>query len=351
MKHTPPVTSASDQTGVLLVNLGTPASPSVGDVRRYLREFLSDPRVIDLAAPARWWLLNAVILPFRPRRSAHAYASIWTPEGSPLLVHSRALAEGVGKALGPGFRVELAMRYGEPSIAGALDRLDADAVERVVVLPLFPQYAASSGGSALEAVYREAGRRWNVPPIGALPAFYDDPGFLRALAEVTRPPLERFRPDHVLLSFHGLPERHVRKSDRTGAHCLARPDCCDALGEANRDCYRAHCFATARGLAARLALPAERWSVAFQSRLGRTPWIRPYTDLRLPELARAGVRRLAVACPSFVADCLETLEEIGIRARAQWRELGGEHLLLVPCLNAHPLWVETLAGWLRQQTA
>jgi ferrochelatase len=334
-------------TGVLLVNLGTPASPHVGDVRRYLREFLSDPRVIDLPAPLRWLLLRAVILPFRPRRSAHAYASVWTPQGSPLLVHSRALAEGVAKALGPGHRVELAMRYGEPSIGGALDRLDAEGVERIVVLPLFPQYAASAGGSALEAVYREAGRRWNVPPIDALPPFYDDPGFLRALAEVARPHLERFRPDHVLVSFHGLPERHVRRSDRSGSHCLARADCCDAIDPANRDCYRAHCFATARGLAGRLALPAERWSVAFQSRLGRTPWIRPYTDLRLPELAGAGVRRLAVACPSFVADCLETLEEIGIRARAQWRELGGEDLLLVPCPNAHPLWVETVAGWIR----
>jgi ferrochelatase len=329
------------------VNLGTPASPRVPDVRRYLREFLSDPRVLDLAAPARWLLLNAVILPFRPRRSAHAYAAIWTDRGSPLLVHSRALAEGVARALGPGFRVELAMRYGEPGIARALDRLDAEGVSRVLVLPLFPQYAASSGGSALEAVFREAGRRWNVPGIEVLSPFYDDAGFLRSFAEAARPPLAAFRADHVLLSFHGLPERHVRKSDRSRAHCLARADCCDAVGDANRDCYRAHCFATARGLAARLELPAAGWSVAFQSRLGRTPWIRPYTDLRLPELAKAGVRRLAVACPSFVADCLETLEEIGIRARAQWRGLGGEDLLLVPCPNAHPLWVETVAGWVR----
>jgi ferrochelatase len=329
------------------VNLGTPASPGVADVRRYLREFLSDPRVIDLPAPSRRLLLEAVILPFRPRRSAHAYASIWTAGGSPLLVHSRALAQGVAKALGAGFRVELAMRYGEPGIAGALDRLDAQGVGRVVVLPLFPQYAASAGGSALEAVYTGAGRRWNVTPIDVLPPFYDDPGFLRVLAEIARPELARFRPDHVLLSFHGLPEHHVRKSDRTGEHCLARADCCDAIGAANRDCYRAHCFATARGLAARLELPAGGWSVAFQSRLGRTPWIRPYTDERLPELARSGVRRLAVACPSFVADCLETLEEIGIRARAQWRACGGERLLLVPCPNAHPLWVETVAGWIR----
>jgi ferrochelatase len=329
------------------VNLGTPTAPSAREVRRYLREFLSDPRVLDVPRPARWLLLHGLILPFRPRRSARAYASVWTPEGSPLLVHSRALAQGVAKALGPDFRVELAMRYGEPGIPRALERLDAEGVGRIVVLPLFPQYAASSGGSTLQAVYSEAGRRWSTPAIDALPPFYDDPGFLRTLAEVARPHLHRFRPNHVLLSFHGLPERHVRKSDRTGTHCLVRGSCCDAIGAANRDCYRAHCFATARGLAARLGLPAGGWSVAFQSRLGRTPWLRPYTDERLPELARGGVRRLAVATPSFLTDCLETLEEIGIRGRAQWRECGGEELLLVPCPNAHPLWVETVAGWIR----
>lgn len=337
----------SNRTGVLLLQLGTPDSASVGDVRRYLREFLSDPRVLDLPALGRWLLLNGVILPFRPRRSAAAYACIWEESGSPLLLHSRALQEALAKSLGDGFVVELGMRYGRPDIGGALERLAAADVERIVALPLFPQYASSASGSALERTYQLAGRAWNVPPLVALGAFYDDPGFIEAAAAVARGPLAEFRPDHVLLSYHGLPERHVRKSDPTAAHCLEREDCCAALGPANRSCYRAQCAATTRSLARSLGLAEGAHSMAFQSRLGRTPWIRPYTDFVLPELAEHGVRRLAVLCPSFVADCLETLEEIGIRARDQWLELGGEELLLVPCVNASPRFVAAVAGWVR----
>jgi len=339
--------SAPRRTGVLLVNLGTPASPSTRDVRRYLREFLSDPRVIDLPAPLRWLLLRTVILPFRPRRSAAQYASIWTAAGSPLLVHGRALAEALAAQLGPDFVVALAMRYGEPSLAGALDQLAAADLAQIVVLPLYPQYASSSGGSSLERVYALAGARENVPALASISDFHDDPGFIEAFATVARPVLDAFRPDHVLLSYHGLPERHMRKADASGRHCLASPACCDAVGPVNRSCYRAQCFATSRVLAAALGLAPERHSVSFQSRLGRDPWIRPYTDERLPELARAGVRRLAVLCPAFVADCLETLEEIGIRAREQWLALGGEDLALVPSLNASRRWVEAVARLVR----
>lgn len=334
-------------TGVLLVQLGTPASPATGDVRRYLREFLSDPRVLDLPALPRWLLLHLVILPRRPRASAAAYRSIWTPEGSPLLVHSRALAEGVARELGPRFRVELGMRYGEPSLAGALGRLRAAGAERIAALPLYPQYAASSGGSALARVFELAAAEWDVASIEALGPFHADPGFLGASAAVAREALEGFGADHVLFSFHGLPERQVRRSDPTGGHCLASPGCCDVPAPAHRRCYRAQCTATARALAERLALAPDAWSLAFQSRLGRTPWIRPYTDERLPELAARGVRRLAVVCPSFVADCLETLEEIGIRAREQWHAAGGEELRLVPSLNSHPTWISALASLLR----
>jgi ferrochelatase len=333
--------------GVLLVNLGTPASPAMRDVRRYLRQFLGDPRVLDRPAVARALLLYGAILPFRSRRSAQAYATIWTPEGSPLCVHGRALRDALAKALGPGYAVELAMRYGEPAMGPALDRLAAADVDAIEVVPLFPQAAASSSGSALEAVYGEAGRRWNVPPLRARGPFYDEPGFVRALAAVADELPAARRPDHLLVSFHGLPERQVRRSDPSGAHCLVRERCCDAIGPANRHCYRAQCFATARALAGALGLAPDEWSVGFQSRLGRTPWIRPYTDERLPELAARGVRVLGVVCPSFVADCLETLEEIGIRAREQWRALGGEELVLLPCVNAHPVWVEALAGWIR----
>ena len=335
------------RVGVLLLNLGTPDSPSVRDVRRYLREFLSDPRVLDTNALGRALLLYGWILPLRPRRSAAAYRKIWTERGSPLLVHGRALADSVAKDLGPGFAVELAMRYGEPSIEAALERLAQASVERTIVLPLFPQYAGASTGSALERVYALAGRRWNVAALSVLPPFYGHPDFIRALEAVVRPEHEVFRPQHLLLSYHGLPERQIRRSEAAGRHCLAGEACCDAMGPANRYCYRAQCFATSRALAAGLDLADGEWSVSFQSRLGRTPWIRPYTDRVLPELADRGIRRLLVACPSFASDCLETVEEIGIRAASQWQELGGGELRLAPCLNDHPSWAQAVAGWVR----
>jgi ferrochelatase len=339
--------TSAQPTGVLLLNLGSPDAPTPAAVRRFLREFLGDPRVLDLPAPARWLLLHAVILPFRPRRSAAQYASIWTAAGSPLVVHGQALASALTKALGDGFRVELGMRYGRPALADALDALVRQDVARIVAVPLFPQYAASSTGSALEHLYRVAGSRWNVPPLDVVPPFYDHAGFVAAVTAAARPVLQELRPDFVLFSYHGLPERQIRRSDPGGRHCLAAETCCDAVGPASRFCYRAQCVATTRAVAGALGLAPERHAFAFQSRLGRSPWIRPYTDLLLPELAARGVRRLAVLCPSFAADCLETLEEIGARARAQWRALGGEALALAPCVNAHPVWVDALAGMVR----
>ncbi len=335
------------RTGVLLVNLGTPASPAVADVRRYLREFLSDPRVIDVPAPVRWLLLHFTILPFRPRRSARAYAQVWSEDGSPLLVHGRALRDGVASVLGDAFRVELGMRYGQPSIRSALARLAAADLERLVVVPLFPQHSEAATVSAVEKTREELRRVGFSRPVEVCGAFCDDPGFVAAWAAVAAAPLAAFGPDRVLMSFHGLPERQVRRSDPTRRTCLASEACCDAITPDNRDCYRAQCFATARALARALELAEGSWSVAFQSRLGRTPWIRPHTDRVLPELARAGVRRLAVMCPTFVADCLETLEEIGIRARDQWAAAGGEALLLVPSLNAEPTWARAVADLVR----
>jgi len=337
--------------GFLLVNLGTPDAATPAAVRRYLREFLSDPRVIDIHPVARKLLLELVILPVRPRKSAEAYAKVWTAEGSPLLTLSRALEAKVRAALGPGHLVELAMRYGSPSIPDALARLLAGGARRLVVAPLYPQYSSAATGSSVEAVFAALAGQHVVPPVSVLPPFHDDPGFVSAFAAVGAPVLAREKPDHVLFSFHGLPERHVKASDHSGRHCLRSASCCDALGEANRDCYRAQCFATARALAARLALAPGSWSVCFQSRLGRTPWIKPYTDLRLDELAREGKKRLCVFCPAFVADCLETLEEIGLRARAQFLAGGGESLALVPSLNASDAWVEALAKLLRRTAA
>jgi ferrochelatase len=334
-------------TGVLLLNLGTPDSPSVPDVRRYLREFLQDPRVIDINPIGRWLLLNLFILPFRPAKSAKAYQSIWGERGSPLLFHSQDLAAGVARTLGPGYVVELAMRYGQPSIASALTKLRAADPRKIVVLPLFPQYSSAASGSALERVYELVRQEWNVPAVESIAPFYDDPGFIAAFAQVAEKHLAPFRPDFVLFSYHGLPERHMRKSDLTGAHCLQSPTCCDAIGPANRNCYRAQCYATTRALAAKLGLGADGHSVSFQSRLGRTPWIHPYTDQVLPELAKAGKKRLAVMSPAFVADCLETVEEIAIRAKEQWRSLGGEDLLLVPSLNAESSWISAVAQLVR----
>jgi ferrochelatase len=216
-----------------------------------------------------------------------------------------------------------------------------------VVLPLFPQYSAAATQSAVDAVQGELARAGNTAPVDILGAFYDDPGFLLAFAAVARRRLDTFRPDHVLFSYHGLPERQVRTADASGTHCLASETCCDVVSPVNRDCYRAQCFATTRALAAELGLGPDAHSLSFQSRLGRTPWIRPYTDHVLPELAARGAKRLAVVCPAFVADCLETLEEIAIRGREQWLELGGEELELVPSLNAEPAWVEAVAALVR----
>lgn len=332
-------TQGSVATGLLLLNLGTPDAPTTRAVRRYLAEFLSDPRVIDINPVGRWLLLHGVILRVRPAKSAHAYQAIWDAErGSPLLAHSRDLAAGVAAALGDDWCVELAMRYGKPSIAAALERLRAAGVGRIVVLPLFPQYAASSTATAVARVMELAGSEWDVPAITVVPAFHADEGFLAAWEAVAAPALRDARADHVLMSFHGLPERQIRKSDPSG-QCLT-DGCCERA--ANPGCYRAQCYATARALAARLRVTD--YTVCFQSRLGRTPWIQPHTDVLLDQLAARGVKRLAVLCPAFVADCLETLEEIGIRARAQWKAAGGDELTLVPSLNASPAWISAITA-------
>jgi ferrochelatase len=329
--------------GLLLINLGTPDEPTTPAVRRYLREFLSDPRVVDINAVGRALLLNLIILPTRPAKSAMAYRSIWDPQrGSPLLYHSQDLTAAVREKLGATWHVELGMRYGNPSLADALAKLEAAKVDRIVVLPLFPQYATSSTGTAIARVMELATARWNVPALDFVPAFFDDEGFIQAFEDVAKPALAAAKPDHILFSFHGLPVRQIQKTDMTGQHCFAAETCCDTL--ANPNCYRAQCFATVRSLAPRLGLTPDQYTVCFQSRLGRTPWIQPFTDVELDRLAKAGKKRLAVLCPAFVADCLETVEEIGMRAKEQFTHAGGEDLVLIPSLNATRTWVDAVAA-------
>lgn len=333
--------------GLLLINLGTPDAPRAREVRRYLREFLSDPRVIDLPAPARWLLLNLVILPTRPRRSAEAYAKIWTDAGSPLLVHGEALASAVRGRLAAEMPVALGMRYGKPSIASAVADLASAGARRIVVLPLFPQYSEAATESALVRVRETVAARPESFELFEINDFYAHPGFASAWRSVAAERIARFEPDHVLFSYHGLPERQIRSHD-TALHCLRQPDCCETPAAATRGCYRAQCFATTRILTEALSLDPTRTLTAFQSRLGRTPWITPHTDVVLPELHAQGERRLAVLCPSFAADCLETIEEIGIRAREQWATLGGEALELLPCPNADPVWVDAVETLVRE---
>lgn len=329
--------------GLLLVNLGTPDAPTPPAVRRYLREFLSDPRVITLPAPARWLLLELFILPFRPAKSAHAYQQIWTERGSPLLVHSVDLTARVAQLLGSEWRVSLGMRYGNPTISSALQSLVDAGVDTIFVLPLFPQFATSTTESAIVAVREAAARTCPTLPLTFLPPFFDAQGFLDAFAKVARPVLAQLEADHLLFSFHGLPTSHLTAVEPS---CLSRPDCCSVLEDRNRNCYRAQCYVTARLLAQRLGLDESRYSVSFQSRLS-SRWIEPFSDTMVTELAARGVRRLAVVCPAFVSDCLETLEEIGLRLRDTFLAHGGERFQVVPCLNSDEAWAEAVASLAR----
>lgn len=327
--------------GVLLVNLGSPDSPSVPDVRRYLREFLMDGRVLDKPWPIRFAVVNLFILPSRPKQSAEAYHQIWTAEGSPLVVTSRRVQAALGERVP--VEVELAMRYQNPSIPAALASLASKGVARLLLIPLFPHFAMSSYETAVERVREVIQQRHPAMQLVVQPPYYADPGYLEALVASARPHLDRGF-DHLLFSFHGIPERHLRRSDPTRRHCLHAPDCCEVASPAHATCYRAQCLRTVAGFVARTNLAPNRYSVAFQSRLGRDPWLTPYTDQELERLGKAGVKRLLVICPAFVSDCLETLEEIGLRGRETFLHAGGAEYGQIPCLNDHPLWIAALEG-------
>lgn len=315
--------------GLLLINLGTPSSPKKSAVRNYLREFLTDKRVIDLPALIRYPLVYGTILPFRPKQSARAYQAIWTNEGSPLLTHSRNLQRKVQAQLGDDWKVVLGMRYGNPSIAQGLEQLDD--CEQLVVFPLYPQYSSAATGSSIDKVLQLM--KGKNSQLTIIRDFYQHPGFIDAQAALIQPQLAQH--DYLLFSFHGVPERHLI---RLGCSQICATNCAP-IDKVNSLCYKAQCYTTGRELVKKLDLSENKYEISFQSRLGKTPWIKPYTDELLPELIKKGVRRLAVSFPSFVADCLETLEEVGIRAKEQWLALGGERFTLIPCVNDSDIWV------------
>jgi protoporphyrin/coproporphyrin ferrochelatase len=326
---------------IILMNLGSPDSTSVSDVRRYLNEFLMDKRVIDMPYITRLLLVRGIIVPFRAPKSAAAYRSIWTPEGSPLIVISKQQQQALQQQVSE--PVEIAMRYGSPSPEEAFDALmkKVNNLQEVVLVPMYPHYAMSSYETAV--VYAEEIHRKKKYPfkLRIIPPFYDEEVYLHALTESMRPYVQQDY-DHVLFSYHGIPERHVMKTDVTGNHCLKSADCCQVSSPAHKTCYRHQCLTTTMLVAQRLGIPAGKFSYSFQSRLGRDEWLKPYTVRRLEEMPKEGIRKLVIACPAFVSDCLETLEEIAEEGREIFMHAGGESFTLVPCMNAQPAWIGAL---------
>ena len=330
--------------GVLLVNLGSPDSPSVPDVRRYLNEFLMDSRVIDVAWPIRRFIVGMILIN-RPKESAHAYQKVWMKEGSPLVV----ISQNVLKKLRPRIKmpIELAMRYQNPSIDEAVRKLAGQGVDDLLLIPLFPHYAMSSFETAVEKVKEVAAKIAPGMRIQVQPPFYKDQDYVAALMASAEEYLKKDY-DYLLFSYHGLPERQIKKADPTGSHCLMSENCCEVASPAHATCYRAQCYQTTKAFAQHAGLPREKYSVSFQSRLGKDPWLKPYTDFELERLAKQGVKKLLVICPAFVSDCLETIEEIGIRGKETFLQSGGQEFAQIPCLNEQPLWIDALAGMIKR---
>ena len=323
---------------VLLVNLGSPDSPSVPDVRRYLNEFLMDGRVIDVAWPVRRFVVGMILIK-RPAESGHAYDKIWTKDGSPLVVTSKHVRAALQKRLS--VPVELAMRYQNPSIELAVKNLAARGATEVLLIPLFPHYAMSSYETAVVRVQEVAARLAPQMKLTVQPPYYDTPAFIAALVASASVFLKQDY-DHLLFSYHGIPERHLRKSDPTACHCLKVENCCEVASPAHATCYRAQCFATTAAFVKLAGVPPEKYSVSFQSRLGKDPWLKPYTDYELVRLAQEGKKKMMVICPAFVSDCLETIEEIGMRGCEDFLKASGKEFTRIPCMNEHPLWIDAL---------
>ena len=327
------------QTGVLLIQLGTPDNATVPAVRRYLSEFLNDPRVIDIPYLLRKFLVNVIIVPFRAPKSTKIYQQMWTDKGSPLLIYSEGVKEKLQEKLGDNFKVELAMRYQNPSMDSILAKMKSDNYKKIIILPLFPQYASASTGSAIDKALKIIRKWWVIPELTVVSQFYDDEGFINTFTEIGKKyKIEDY--DHILFSYHGLPERQVDKVYDDGKPC-SNHNCENEITEENKYCYKAASYATTRLLSEKLNIPQEKYTVCFQSRLDEK-WLKPFTDKVIIELAKKGAKKLLVFSPAFVADCLETIVEIGIEYQNLFVQNGGEKVQLVESLNEHPLWIDTL---------
>ncbi|MFL5788130.1 MAG: ferrochelatase [Flavisolibacter sp.] len=327
--------------GILIMNLGSPDTTEVKDVKRYLNEFLMDERVIDKPWIVRALLVKGIIVPFRAKRSAEAYKKIWIEAGSPLVVISRQLRDALKKEMEDS--VVIAMRYGNPSPRQAFDELvqNNPDLEEVILVPLYPHYAMSSFETAAEYAKKQYKKGKYKFQLSVIKPFYNREEYINALSESIKDYLQQ-EYDHILFSYHGIPERHILKSDVTGSHCLKSENCCEVLSPAHQYCYRHQCRETTRLVTEKLGIPKDNWSISFQSRLGRDEWLKPYTDFLLNEFPSKGIKKLLILSPAFVSDCLETLEEIGMEGKEHFLHAGGESFVQIPCMNVRPAWVKAL---------
>ena len=332
------------KTGVLIVNLGTPDEPNYGSVFRYLNQFLTDGRVIDIPWLPRQLLVRGIIAPFRSNSSSKLYQMLWTENGSPLKYYGEIVAEEVQKNLGDEYIVELAMRYQNPSIESAVDKLLNQQVSNIIVFPMFPQYASASTGSAHEEVMRILSKNGTIPNVQMINSYYDYEPLIEIFSDNARQfDLDSY--DHVIFSFHGLPKRQLIKAD-TCNHCQKVDNCCGSISIKNQFCYGAQCNATAQAIVKNLGIKEEDYTIAYQSRLGGG-WIEPFSDKVIEELAAKGAKRLLMFSPAFTSDCLETIVEIGTEYQEDFEKLGGEHIDLVPSLNDNPKWIQAVADLIR----
>lgn len=335
--------------GVLLVNLGSPDSPSPKDLKPYLDEFLMDERVIDVPKWLRNIIVRGIILRTRPKRSAKAYKKIWWEEGSPLVVISQRFKEKVQARTD--IPIALGMRYGSMQISMAMEALAKQGVEEILLVPLYPHYAMSSYETVVVKAMEVQKELFPDMKLTTLPAFYQNPDYIKVLSDAISEALQDFEYDHILFSYHGIPERHIRKSDPTNFHCKIDASCCKINSVAHHTCYRHQCYDTTELVKKTLNLPDEKTSSSFQSRLAGDPWLKPYTDYEFERLAKEGKKKLAVITPAFVSDCLETLEEIAMEGKEQFEEAGGESYMHIPCLNDRDEWVDLMASWIDQWQA